>query len=305
MAQAMDHKGLIDFNKYTLALAAGGFIYTLSTFVPVSEEGDRIGVLVLLGFFLISMILGILVYAAATASLHGDAARENRLKRPISWMGGSHAIFLVLGLSFLGFKLYSLVMSPPNIVVSKATATSCTLELSDDSRLNVSLVGEESVCRQNDVVHELKSLNKKFEFISNRFVAIDFNHQHTVQNSNIGEIRDYLKIVSSDLSAIKEVNLSLAKHLSLDRCQDCQVAIINIQEVVTNIDNKLNGAIQNGLLKEDLLKISTDLSYIKKLQYQLSRRNGFGRIKTFFVGYDPVYSEKIDLSSGAISSANK
>lgn len=110
----MDHKGLIDFNKYTLTLAAGGFIYTLSKFVPVSEGGCRIGVLFILGFFLISMILGVLVFAAATASLHGDKNREASLKCPISWMGGLHAVCLVIGLGLLGVKLYSLVMSSPN-----------------------------------------------------------------------------------------------------------------------------------------------------------------------------------------------
>ena len=73
----MDFKALIDFNKYTLALAAGGFVYALEKFVPMESWGGRYLLLGLLVTFLCSALLGVAIFAGATAALHADPVKQN------------------------------------------------------------------------------------------------------------------------------------------------------------------------------------------------------------------------------------
>jgi hypothetical protein len=109
----MNFEGLIDFNKYTLAVAAGSFVYVLEKFVPMQTLPGRLFVLILLCVFLFSALLGVAVFAAATAALHADAARKQRIEAQINRMGIAHAALLCVGLLGLTPILYDRVMSPP------------------------------------------------------------------------------------------------------------------------------------------------------------------------------------------------
>jgi len=108
----MNFEGLIDFNKYTLALAAGGFVYGLEKLSPMPTEAGRILLLAVLVLFLISAILGLLVFAAATAGLHAKGSPNPKLEKKIQWFGVSHAITLCIAMVFLGGMLYDRVMHP-------------------------------------------------------------------------------------------------------------------------------------------------------------------------------------------------
>jgi hypothetical protein len=56
----MDWNSLVEFKKYTVALAAAGFAYTLENFVPIPTADGRWFVVVILGAFLLSSLFGIL-----------------------------------------------------------------------------------------------------------------------------------------------------------------------------------------------------------------------------------------------------
>jgi hypothetical protein len=109
----MDFKGLIEFNKYTVAIAAGCFIYTLEKFVPTPTEVGRIFVLILLLIFLASAILGVAIFAASTGALHGTPARREQVEKLIPPLGIGHAVLLCVGMVLLGGMLYSRVMAAP------------------------------------------------------------------------------------------------------------------------------------------------------------------------------------------------
>ena len=109
----MDFKALVDFNKYTLALAAGGFVYALEKFVPMETPGGRYLLLGLLSILLLSVLLGVAIFAAATAALHADDIRKQRIEAYIRWFGVTHSILLCVGMLVLGGMLYDRVMSLP------------------------------------------------------------------------------------------------------------------------------------------------------------------------------------------------
>lgn len=121
----MDFKSLIDFVKYTLALAAGGFVYALEKFVPAETLQGRILLLVLLAVLLFSAILGIAVFAAATRALHaGDdstATYEDHIRKFGTW----HSILLVAGMLGLGGMLIERVLSPPEAAVDGICCCEC------------------------------------------------------------------------------------------------------------------------------------------------------------------------------------
>lgn len=113
----MDFKGLIDFNKYTLAVAAAGFVYALEKFVPMPTLAGRWLLLALLGVFLLSAVSGVLVFAVATKALHaGDSNRQRKIEDLIARLGATHAVLLLIGLLGLGAMLVDRIMSePPSI----------------------------------------------------------------------------------------------------------------------------------------------------------------------------------------------
>ncbi len=109
----MNFEGLIEFNKYTLALAAGAFLYTLEKFVPSGSILGRYLVFGVLIIFLASTIVGIAIFAVSTAALHRDALAQAQLQKWIQPLGITHACLLCLGLVVLGGMTYSRVMSEP------------------------------------------------------------------------------------------------------------------------------------------------------------------------------------------------
>jgi peptidoglycan/LPS O-acetylase OafA/YrhL len=122
----VNFQGLIDFNKYTLALAAASFVYTLEKFVPMSTASARYLVLGVLIMFLASALLGILVFAASTRAMHGDKAEQKGLATWIRRFGTAHAVSLCIGLLVLGAMLYSRVIEPPAPVANRPCCCPCT-----------------------------------------------------------------------------------------------------------------------------------------------------------------------------------
>lgn len=108
-----DFEALIDFNKYTLALAAAGFVYALEKLVPVETEAERWALLGLLAVLLLSVVLGIVLFAAATAGRHGSDDRKRQIANYIPCLGVIHSILLVVGMVWLGLMLYDQVLAMP------------------------------------------------------------------------------------------------------------------------------------------------------------------------------------------------
>ena len=123
----MNFEGLIDFNKYTLALAAGGFVFTLDAFVPAASPAMRWMVLVLLAMFLASAALGVVVFSVCTKALHGDAAAKQAATDRLPSLGTAHATLLVVPLIGVGVLLVPQVLAapqppPPTVVTCVAPA---------------------------------------------------------------------------------------------------------------------------------------------------------------------------------------
>ena len=110
----VDYKGLIDFNKYTMALAAASFLYTLEKFVPMPSALGRYFVLGLLILFLLSTVIGIVIFAASTAALNAGQARQHRLNKLLPMLGVTHAILLCVGLVLLGVMVVRKALTPPS-----------------------------------------------------------------------------------------------------------------------------------------------------------------------------------------------
>ncbi len=121
----MDFKAIIDLVKYTLALGAACFVYTLEKLVPVPAEGRWL-VLTLLGLFVVSAVAGILIFSAATAAQHGDPARAVRQKNRIRVAAYVHIGCLALGILLLGGKLvhqvFTEVPEPPQVTSSPSSS---------------------------------------------------------------------------------------------------------------------------------------------------------------------------------------
>jgi hypothetical protein len=110
---AMNFEGLIEFTKYTLALSAGGFLYTLEKLVPSGSMPGRYLVLGLLVLFLASTLFGIAIFGMSTAALHRDSLGQARLRKLMQPLGITHACLLFLAMVVLGGMTYSRVMREP------------------------------------------------------------------------------------------------------------------------------------------------------------------------------------------------
>ena len=105
----MDYRALIDFNKYTLAIAAGGFVYTLEKFIP-SEPGLVFhAVVAMLALFLFSSIAGVVLFSTATKSLHSTGKQQSQ-ETIIRRSGIAHAGSLIVALLILGFLVFKEVV---------------------------------------------------------------------------------------------------------------------------------------------------------------------------------------------------
>jgi hypothetical protein len=111
----MNFEGLIEFTKYTLALSAGGFLYTLEKFVPSGSMLGRYLVLGVLVLFLASTLVGIAMFGISTAALHRDSSGQARLRGLMQPLGVTHACLLFLAMVALGTMTYSRVMSEAGI----------------------------------------------------------------------------------------------------------------------------------------------------------------------------------------------
>lgn len=109
----MDFKALIDFNKYTLALAAAGFVYALEKLAPMPTLQGRYLLFGLLLIFLLSCLFGVGVFAAATRALHSDGAEKENLERIIQKLGTTHAVLLAVGMLVLGAMIVPRIFAPP------------------------------------------------------------------------------------------------------------------------------------------------------------------------------------------------
>lgn len=107
----MNFEAVIDLVKYTLALGAACFVYTLEKLVPAPNDSARLYVLVLLGLFLVSAVGGIFIFSAATAAMHGDEARAGRQRPRIRVASYFHLGFLAIGVLLLGGKLVQSVVT--------------------------------------------------------------------------------------------------------------------------------------------------------------------------------------------------
>jgi len=103
----LDFKALIDFVKYTLALAAAELAYAVEAFRDGGvARGTALGIL---GTLFVSLLLGILVFAAATSALHPQKKEgvKESLQKIIKHAGTVHSILLVIGTAWLGVVLIS------------------------------------------------------------------------------------------------------------------------------------------------------------------------------------------------------
>jgi uncharacterized membrane protein YjgN (DUF898 family) len=114
----VDFKGLIDFNKYTLALGAASFVYALEKAVPATRGLAWYVSLAALALLFVSVVVGVIIFAAATAALHvddtakEDVARKERITGYMPPLGTAHVLLLATGLLLLGGVLFERVISP-------------------------------------------------------------------------------------------------------------------------------------------------------------------------------------------------
>lgn len=121
----MDFKAVIDLAKYTLALTAACFVYSLEKLVPAPTEIARWIALALLVVFTVSALAGIFILSAATAALHVDPADPDKARRQeprIQKAAYLHIGLLCAGVLLLGGKLVERVLTEE----SKAPVACCT-----------------------------------------------------------------------------------------------------------------------------------------------------------------------------------
>ena len=113
---ALDFEGLIEFNKYTLALAAGGFAYSLEKLVPAPTPVGRCLVLGLLALFLVSILCGVMLFAIATKAKHprNPATAKSGMESNIARFGTAHAVTLTVALLLLGGMLVPRILATPS-----------------------------------------------------------------------------------------------------------------------------------------------------------------------------------------------
>lgn len=125
----MDWKGLIQFNKYTVTLAAVGFAYTLEKFVPMPTAEERWVVVLILGTFLLSLIFGILIFATATTALSAGQGVTSDAEKLIPRLGIPHLVLLGVAMVAVGVLLIRRVLADPPKPVAVAcccaSATAC------------------------------------------------------------------------------------------------------------------------------------------------------------------------------------
>ena len=120
----MNFNGVIEFVKYTLALTAACFVYSLEKLAGTAPA-HPVYVLLLLGIFAIAALAGIFIFAASTAALH-DKKDTDVLKKWISLAGYTHVGALALGVVLLSgtlaIRVYTDPPKPPPVYCEPAPA---------------------------------------------------------------------------------------------------------------------------------------------------------------------------------------
>ena len=119
----MNYEALIDFNKYTLALAAGGFVYGLEKFGGTSTGWVFLFSVLMHFTFLGTVIVGVLIFATATSSLH-DSTRPGGGNGLIRTLGIAHIAMLASAMVLLGILVSTQVIFA-DAANSEPTPCSC------------------------------------------------------------------------------------------------------------------------------------------------------------------------------------
>lgn len=110
----MNIDGLIDFNKYTLAVAAGCFVYAIEKIPPVGAGMPWLLLASTLCLLAAASVLGVLVFFVATSAAHHQAKHKVIPSAHLDWIrrfGISHAVALMAGVLLLVAMLAPKVLS--------------------------------------------------------------------------------------------------------------------------------------------------------------------------------------------------
>ncbi len=110
----MNIDGLIDFNKYTLAVAAACFVYAIEKIPPVGSGMSWLLFASALCLLAVSSVLGVLVFFVATSAAHHEAKHKVIPSAHLDWIrrfGISHALTLIVGVVLLVAMLAPKVLS--------------------------------------------------------------------------------------------------------------------------------------------------------------------------------------------------
>lgn len=125
IASIMDYKAIIDFNKYTLALAAAGFVYALNNYEHPATTTTYWAVLVMLFLFIFSTLVGILVSSTATSRLHKEVSQRPKPDYLIQYFGITHITSLVVAMLILGGLVFSQFIDQNRNPLPKKEPTCC------------------------------------------------------------------------------------------------------------------------------------------------------------------------------------
>tara|TARA_R110000868_G_scaffold143864_2_gene362500 strand:+ start:2253 stop:2636 length:384 start_codon:yes stop_codon:yes gene_type:complete len=107
----MNFTSIIDFNKFTVAIAVGCLVYATEKILPPDSLIKQIASIVLIGLLVLSIVLGVFLFAAATAAcnaeLAGDRSRVESNQATIKFCGTWHSITLGLALLIFAALLYN------------------------------------------------------------------------------------------------------------------------------------------------------------------------------------------------------
>lgn len=103
----MDYRAIIDFNKYTLALASGGLLYAFGLLPKLPDYRSEVAVFGTLFLFLAAAVCGIIIFAAATKALHhaDEPAKNEQRDKIIRGAGAVHSLSLFLAVLALGIVM--------------------------------------------------------------------------------------------------------------------------------------------------------------------------------------------------------
>ena len=100
----MDYRGIIDFHKYTLAVAGGGLFYAFNLVPKLTDYISSLVVFMTLFLFFISALFAVIIFSTATKALHNDknAKRKKIRNKIIRCSATIHYITLFIAVIALG-----------------------------------------------------------------------------------------------------------------------------------------------------------------------------------------------------------